>query len=289
MNNRIRKKDWFGPLVPDNMRIANHLVLMGPNEYWTAGEEPFLADTATAVFLTKGSMVISINMEDYHVKAPAMVVYMEGMIVCQKSISKNADMDVICISRELTDDILSSSAVYGKLRARIQNAPLFLLSGLEKVTFAFNYLLLNMVRMQDTPYRLEAARHLILTLFYGFVLSDPKTLSETRGLHSDSITDRFFHLVRENYRAERTVSFYADKLCITPKYLSQAVKDASGKPALEWIDDYVCAEAKALLRSTDLSIDQISDNLGFANQSLFGKYFKRVIGMSPRMYRSQVL
>lgn len=287
MNGHIRKRDWFGPSVPENRRIGNHLVLMGKNEYWTAGSEPFLADTTTAIFLRKGSMEVSINMVDYEITAPTMIVYMEGMIVSQKSVSSDADMDVIILSRELTDDILSS-AVYAKLRARILKAPVFPLYGLEKVTFAFNYLLVNMVAMKDAPYRLEAARHIALTLFYGFVLREADSAPETKGLRSDGIADRFFQMVRENYRTERTVSFYADKLCITPKYLSQAVKDATGKPALEWIDDYVCAEAKALLRSTDMSIDQIGDDLGFANQSLFGKYFKRVIGLSPRQYRKQV-
>lgn len=282
----IRRRDWFESGVSEQNRIGNHLLLMKKDDYWTAGPEPFLADATTAIFLTRGTAEVSINMTDYHVTAPSMIIYMEGMIVSQHSVSEDARMDVIIISRDLTDDILSESNVYGQLRGRIMSNPVFPLSGQEKVTVAFNYLLMSMVRMKDSPYRLEAARHMSLTLFYGFALSGPSAQVQQAASRSDSITGSFFQLVKEHYRTQRAVSFYASELCITSKYLSQSVREATGRPALEWIDEYVCSEAKALLRSTGMTMEQISDQLGFANQSLFGKYFKRITGMSPRSYRN---
>ena len=89
----------------------------------------------------------------------------------------------------------------------------------------------------------------------------------------------------EYYKEERSLGFYAGKLCITPKYLSLISKDVSGRSAGEWIDQYVVLEAKTLLKSTRMSIQEIADVLNFANQSFFGKYFKHHTGISPKEYR----
>lgn len=101
----------------------------------------------------------------------------------------------------------------------------------------------------------------------------------------DHIFDLFIHHASGLFRQHREVAFYADKLCLTPKYLSQMVKKASGHTAGEWIDHYVILEAKALLQSTDMTIQEISQELNFPNQSFFGKYFKNLTGTSPREYR----
>lgn len=285
MIERIRKKDWFDSRVADENRIGNDVLLMKRDDYWITGNEPFLADATTAIFLTRGQANVSINMNDYTVSAPCMILYMEGMVVRQGALSDDAKMDVFILSKNFSNEVLSESNVYGQLRTRIQREPVFPLSGRGKVTFAFYYLLMNLVSLQDAPYRLESVKHMALTLFYGFALCSPEEESKKVLSRSEVISERFLDLVKENYREQRVVAFYADKLCITPKYLSLSVKEATGKPALEWIDEYVSAEAKALLRSTDMTIDQIGEYLNFMSQSLFGKYFKRVTGMSPREYR----
>jgi AraC-like DNA-binding protein len=84
---------------------------------------------------------------------------------------------------------------------------------------------------------------------------------------------------------ERSIGFYADKLCLTPKYLT--IKEMSGKLAGEWIDDYVMLEAKVLLKSTNMTVQQISERLNFTTQSHFGTYFKRLAGVSPKEYRGK--
>lgn len=90
------------------------------------------------------------------------------------------------------------------------------------------------------------------------------------------------------YKNHREVLWYADRMCITPKYLSMAVKEASGRTPLDWIEEYCVIAAKAMLSSTRMSIDDISVRLNFASQSLFGKFFKRVTGITPRDYRKSL-
>ena len=78
---------------------------------------------------------------------------------------------------------------------------------------------------------------------------------------------------------------YADKLCLTPNYLSGVVKEYTGKTATEWVNDFVIVEAKIMLKDTKLSVQEISDRLNFPDQSTFGKYFKKIVGISPKAYR----
>lgn len=87
--------------------------------------------------------------------------------------------------------------------------------------------------------------------------------------------------------SERSVTFYAEQLCITPKYFSSLVKKLSGKSAAQWIDNYVILEAKNLLKYSDMSIQEIAYRLNFSTQSFFGKYFKHQTGLSPTQYRTQ--
>lgn len=105
----------------------------------------------------------------------------------------------------------------------------------------------------------------------------------------DALFYKFIVEVENNFKQERSVSFYADRLCVSPKHLSAVVKEVSSRTAGEWIDYYVVNEIKRLLTSTDLSIQEISCKLHFVNQSFFGKYFKSHAGLSPRDFRNKTL
>jgi AraC-like DNA-binding protein len=87
------------------------------------------------------------------------------------------------------------------------------------------------------------------------------------------------------YRKEHSVKFYAGKLCLTPKYLSSVIYEISGKHASDRIHEYILLEAKALLKSTDMSLKNISDVLCFCTPSHFGRFFKRYTGFTPSAYR----
>jgi AraC-like DNA-binding protein len=92
-------------------------------------------------------------------------------------------------------------------------------------------------------------------------------------------------LVEENASTHRDIGFYADRLCITPKYLSLILKKKSGRNASKLIDEAVVYEAKRLLKYSGLSIHDIALKLNFASQSFFGKYFKQRVGVSPSRYK----
>ena len=81
--------------------------------------------------------------------------------------------------------------------------------------------------------------------------------------------------------------FYANLLCITPKYLSSVIHEVSGKYATEWIDEYVIFEAKALLKNYNITIKEICQKMNFSTQSMFAKYFKKHTGQTPRDFRKK--
>ena len=103
---------------------------------------------------------------------------------------------------------------------------------------------------------------------------------------SEILCKNFTQLVMQNYNKTRNVAWYAEKLGITQTHLCTTVKQATGNTCMEIISRMVIMDAKSQLKSTNLSIQEISDSLNFANMSFFGKYFKRYVGMSPLDYRN---
>lgn len=147
-------------------------------------------------------------------------------------------------------------------------------------------LLLNVAKSPKEEFKIQSARHLTLAMFYGYSHLLHNVSANYKGTtRQEEIYNKFIDVLGEHYKTARDIGYYADKLCITSKHLSQVVKDISGKTALEIIEEYVLTECKALLLSTTMTIQEISDELNFPSQSVFGKYFKRLTGMSPNGYR----
>lgn len=152
-------------------------------------------------------------------------------------------------------------------------------------------LLENISNNSDLAHRDEIVRGLLMSMFYR--ISDtyeqrPQVLDEKeRSVRNrrEEYFAKFITLLSENFKRERTVGFYAEQMCVTPKYLSLLIKDFSGKSAAEWIDNYVITEAKTLLRYSTMSIQEVAYELNFSSQSFFGKYFKHLTGMSPSEYK----
>jgi transcriptional regulator GlxA family with amidase domain len=93
-------------------------------------------------------------------------------------------------------------------------------------------------------------------------------------------------LVRSNYKTERGIEFYADKLCVSSRHLSSICKELDGQTAKKCIDRQIIIHAQMLLNTTTLTIAQIADEFNFPNASFFTKFFKEHIGMTPKEYRN---
>ena len=112
-------------------------------------------------------------------------------------------------------------------------------------------------------------------------------LAATRS-REQTIFDRFIQLVNQHCRQQHQIGYYADRLCLTERYLGTVIRQTSGTTAKDWIDRALITQAKVLLRHSDKSVMQISEDLDFPNPSFFSKYFKRLTGMTPGEYKKGV-
>lgn len=157
---------------------------------------------------------------------------------------------------------------------------------------AYHNLLKSKLKDSGTHYSQTIINSICEALIFETLDLYMKHLGETentnilRHTRSEELFYKFILLVEKRYKECRVLTTYARDMCVSTKHLSAIVKDISGRTAGSWIDSYVIMEAKRLLRFSRMPIQEIADELHFANQSFFGKYFKNNTGMSPSEYRN---
>lgn len=278
-------------ITPEDHRIgSDFLVLESGNERFVEclHSFPFKSKETTAILCFKGGGDIVINMKHTHYEAPCMVVLLHDQVFQILNPAEGTESKILVMSKNFLESFFNET-VFGLdyLEAFTLNPVINLSSHDVETLNRFWNNIESAVAMRENPYRLEMVKHLILAFFFGYGhLYNGKAASSDRPLtRQEKILEAFLALLKDNYKQHRAINWYADKMCISPRYLSREVMNASGRSPLSWIEDYVCTEAKALLCSTNMTVFQVADALNFETQSLFGKYFHRVVGQSPLAYR----
>ncbi|MDE7180250.1 MAG: helix-turn-helix domain-containing protein [Muribaculaceae bacterium] len=279
-----------------NLNLPDELSTILEQDFWMlenvgaamisslTGPVKFAATTWIVIY--SGDCVADINLNSYHIKGPTLVNVKSNQIMQPKEISDDLSAGVIVLSKRLNDSLfmyLNNSP----LRAIATRHPVVPIP--EEVVPAFRQFFVNLRDLLsdvENPFGSQALMYELLlfihrTAYKCFMPYKDEVLS-----HQGRISAQFLQLVQENFRKERFLDFYADKLEISRKHLSRAVKEQTGHTAVDWIERYIILEAKVLLKSSSLNIQQISDELNFASQSFFGKYFKKITGMSPKEFRN---
>jgi AraC-like DNA-binding protein len=150
-------------------------------------------------------------------------------------------------------------------------------------------LIQHQLQREEHPYRKEISRSMLTALLYEVAANyeQQHVIIKNKQTRKQELNMQFQNLVFNNYKTNRSVQYYADSLFVSPKHLTETVKEVTGKTAGEWIDDAVILEAKVLLRNHEISIAQVAEMVHFPEQSSFGKYFKKQTGMSPSEYKMQ--
>ena len=270
----------------DSIVIGDDLALVNFNNRIPAyaAHEPYKLKHAAICICTAGHCSIKVNLQHYEIESPMLVTLMPGQIVEGIDYSPNFDGITIVLSKHFIDmlNLPGWQQQYMSLYNNpVNEIPADALRHLQ----IFYTILHKAASDEENPFRLQVIENLIRVFYYGGI-SKFRNIERSNTTPKNSIVERFMELVQEHYREERLIGFYADKLCITPKYLSKLVKENTGRSAGEWIDSHVILEARAMLQSSDMTIQQIAASLNFPNQSFFGKYFKRATGLSPKQYRS---
>ena len=284
MKGFVKILNWRDGLdkTPEVDAIGHDFVILDTGTDQERIDYPFKMDATVAMVCTSGSNTGKINLKPFTITAPSLCIVLPDQILEPGHSSEDFKGMVMIMSRKFTDSLNIPTSLSTMLS--IQETPTIQLSDEELRSIqGYFWILRRAVQKKDNPHRLEVVQCLIKAFFYSTDFHHlPKDEKKPK---NKLLAENFINLVLAHYREERGVEFYADKLCLTPKYLSKTIKESSGKSASEWIDDYVILEAKALLKSTNKTIQQISDELNFPSQSFFGKYFKRVVGVSPKEYK----
>lgn len=147
------------------------------------------------------------------------------------------------------------------------------------------------VNKQKNIYRKETTLQLLRIFYwdiYIYYKEDIQGQKTFRFSNKESIAFEFAMLVIEHHKTSREVAFYANKLCITPKYLTMVMQKVNGQSASKCIAEYVIIETKALLRNAELDIKELVRHTGFPNQSSLSYFFRKHTGMSPTEYRNSI-
>jgi AraC-like DNA-binding protein len=283
MKNIIELFDWR-PELEDIDSIEEDFILLDKPIITSTFDHPFKVDVVTAIICIEGEMKGIIDLKPYHTRASSMIIIMPDQILEYKYISPNFTGMFIVMSKHF----VNSLGIEDKFSAfiSVRDNPSIPL-GIEELEAMQTYyrMMQKAIRIKDHPNRLEIAKNLTRAFFYGAGYYFHATLENRQKSKHEILVDNFLKLVQAHFKQQRGLDFYANKLGLTPKYMSTIIKQTSGKAAGDWIDEYIILEAKALLKSTNMTIQQIGDELNFPSQSFFGKYFKRLAGVSPKHYR----
>ena len=250
---------------------------------------PAVLTAGCVVLCLKGGLSLKLNEQVYSIKSNDLCVIFPNTMV--QTLTRSEDMDCIVLASDLefirNFPVIHASMLY----LMISKMPCVALSDREKKIMLahFDYIRMNYER-KDFPYRIDVTRQLLLVLCHEIaaIYQNGEQAAIPSDTYQEKLYRRFIRLVTEHYEQERRVDFYAEKLCITSKYLSQVIKKLSQKTAAQWIDDFVVRRAKLMLLSSPLTVQQVSDRLNFPNPSFFTQYFRRKTGKTPKEFRLTV-
>lgn len=270
-------------VLSDNMEIP----FSEPLEQLPQNDFPVQAGMSMVLFCLQGELHVRISLKEYTLRPDMFCVIITGMIFEVLSISNDFRGFMIATRTNFMPVTEKTTQVMSFYKC-LQSRHCFVLEEKEVMAFVGVYHSIKATLQElDHPYRIPMLQSYVQILYYRMlpiVLKEEESRSKYSHTRQEEIFQRFIGEVEKHYRKERSVKFYADLLCISPKYLSTVIYKISQQLAGEWIDAYVILEAKTLLKSGRLTIQQISEQLNCSNQSFFGKFFKRCAGMSPKEY-----
>lgn len=250
---------------------------------------PVKCELFFTITIITGEIRLLINLHEVTVSAGQLLVIMPGCIFQGQSMSADMRFCGMLIDTEYMVTMRKNVGVRLDMTHRYYN---YLVRDMTPPLMANHMQMYEMIRAEltsdDYLYKKEVVqRYCEAWVLKNISLSDNAELPELAKPmnRKEQIFHDFLTLLEKFYTQERSISFYADRMCLTPKYLSTIIKDVSGKHGMQWIDEYVLLEAKALLRNSELSVKQVSDELNFPSQSMFGRFFKKMTGYSPKQYK----
>ena len=248
----------------------------------------YLVDYIGLVVCTRGSYSFSVNDEKMEARAGETLFLTENVHFQIESVSADLEYSLLFYRIAPIRDILGNTVMMMRLYATLNPRPFIVLATGEEYALAdYTQLLPSASYTESTMFDGHERKLLMLSLTYRLCsIFNRKVVQggEASG-HRIDIFVKLITLISEHYQKERSVSFYADRLCLSPKYLSSMVKGICGYTVQDLVFKAIIRRAIFLMTSTSKTIQEISDELSFPNASAFGTFFKKHTGLSPKNYR----
>lgn len=246
--------------------------------------------TANIVMLcTQGKGELYLNNQLIEIKEGDLLMATENASFQGKNTSDDFKSCGFCLSKHFFEELSNIPIGFINTAIYVVDNPVSHLSK-EAITIFTQYY--NLIRTKlnenaDFKHHQLVTNFLFQAFMYEFhdIIEDIIDKHDIKFTSGENIFRQFFELLLHTYPKPRSVEWYANKLNITPKYLSSVIKHCSGKTASTIINHYVLEDVKRNLMRPDKTIKEIVNELDFPSISFFGKYCKKNLGMSPKFYR----
>ena len=283
---RFKKYPEYIIYLDDNIAVLDNISsIMETNE--TASK----MDCFMVAFCQEGSLNVQINGKNYQLDADYCAILPPGTIIRKMNSGESYVLKIAVASQDFLNDILSPSNDTCNVIRYLYNNPILPISPKESYKmYLYKELLMNLVQEVPHAYSKQPRRYHFAGMFCEMMAALNKQIpeherSDVNRNRSIIIARDFIQMVNADNGSHRSVSYYADHLFYSPKYLCTIVRQVTGKTPIQIINEHAIKEIKQKLKNSDLSIKEIADYIDFSNPSFFGKYVKNHLGISPLQYR----
>lgn len=283
----------FSDINTKSQYITKNLIVSNNDndslEEYFSFQHPFTMEGIAFGICMKGEAKVKVDFKEYKIERNTVVTILPKHILESYEQSEDFLINFLVFSGEFIRDmpyprdiqILKEIAINPILQIQENN--------INALLHYYSFILETFESRKKSPFLEEMIKGLLYSLIMELATLYQESMqgySKKKKNRYEELGEQFFLLLFEHYREERSTVYYADKMCISPKHLSSVLKKISGHTINEWIDAAVMMGAKSLLKSTNLTVLQISEELNFPTASYFGRFFKRMTGMTPLEYRN---
>ena len=250
----------------------------------------FKLEDACIFFCHSGEARIEIDLLEYDITRNTQIIFLPNSIINYSYASPDLSISYITFSNAFFQEAtvrLDPSFFHFLKENPVVTLPVERTRTINGLIIALE----DLYKDKENCFRLQILRNYIQSFLLDIYDKTHRIFEQNRpeGIsRQEELFKRFIQLIHKHCLNQREVSFYAQKMFITPRYLSAITQAVAGETAKNIIDKHVILEIKVLLESTDLSIQEIANRLQFPDQSFFGRYFKKHTSISPQYYRRKL-